>query len=212
MKCIIKNIKNEPISLKELRSTPGATYDDCNKEDIRTELIKEQGRICAYCMRRISDKLNAYGQPKMTIEHYIPRSVDSSLALNYLNMLGVCKGGEKGPGHLRHCDKSRGNNPLVIDPRKKNCEDLIKYTPRGEVYSDDERINYDLDNTLNLNIRSLKDGRATAIELSRQILKSFSKGAIQNKIKELESLNKKGQYAEFCQAAIYYLQKKLRQL
>ena len=49
MKYIQKNLKNEPISLKEKRSTPGANFDSCSKEDIRIALLAEQGKICAYC-------------------------------------------------------------------------------------------------------------------------------------------------------------------
>ena len=45
MKYIQKNIKNEPKSLKEERSTPNPNFDSCNKEDIRKALLREQGYI-----------------------------------------------------------------------------------------------------------------------------------------------------------------------
>jgi uncharacterized protein (TIGR02646 family) len=110
MKYIHKEVSNEPQSLKEFRSTPNSTYDDCNKADIRKALLKEQGYLCAYCMSRISDKLDKDARPKMTIEHYDAQSTDEGGRLKYVNMLGVCRGGEGGPGHALHCDKSRRND------------------------------------------------------------------------------------------------------
>lgn len=43
-----------PKSLIDYKRTPDATYEGCNKDDIRICLIAEQGAICAYCMGRIS--------------------------------------------------------------------------------------------------------------------------------------------------------------
>ncbi len=212
MKYIAKDIDNEPRSLKEIRSTPGAGFDDCEKGDIREALLREQGHLCAYCMDRISDRTGKDGLPNMKIEHYNAQSTAPDKRLSYLNMLGVCRGGYKGPSHLLHCDVSRKNQPLLIDPRKKDCERLIKYTPSGEIFSDHETVDNDLKETLNLNIRPLRDGRAAAIQIAKQSLKAYSAGAIQRQINKLEQLNHKGQYTEFCQAAIYILRKKLRQL
>lgn len=141
MKYIQKDIRNEPQSLKTYRSTPNATYDDCNKADIRLALLKEQGFICAYCMKRISDKMDKRGNPITRIEHYTAQSTEESLRLNYLNMLGVCNGNEGNPRRLLHCDQSRGNILLTINPCEARCETLVKFRPDGEIYSDDETIN-----------------------------------------------------------------------
>ncbi len=74
MKHIVKN--TEPQSLKTYRSTPNASFNDSNKEDIRKSLIEEQGAICAYCMKRISNKWNAKLQKPFTeIEHYKSQDV-----------------------------------------------------------------------------------------------------------------------------------------
>ncbi len=210
MKYIAKDSANEPTSLKEHRSTPGASYDDCDKKDIRESLLKEQGYICAYCMQRIKEEFRA-GKPLATIEHYEPQSADSSedLRLNFRNMLAVCTGNGGFAEDLLHCDKSRGNTPLTIDPRQKKCEKHIRYTSSGTIYSDQEDINTDLHETLNLNTFYLKNGRKVAIELAKKQLKSWNEGDIKRAIKKWEQLNKKGQFKPFCQAAIYYLKKKL---
>jgi len=212
MRHISKNIRNEPNSLKEVRSTPGATFDDCDKSAIRQALLKEQGFLCAYCMRRISEQVDSKGKPKMKIEHYDAQSTAEDRKLNFLNMLGVCKGGEGGAAHLFHCDTARGNTTITVDPRNENCEQHIKYTPAGEIYSDNPLVDEDLNVTLNLNVRRLKTGRSAAIQEAKQSLKAYNAGEIQRQIKKLERLNKKGQYTECCQAAIYILRKKLRQL
>ena len=137
MKYIQKNIKNEPASLKETRSTPGATFDDCNKSDIRAALLIEQGAICAYCMRRIDDGITK-GKPNTRIEHFEAQSHEVNLRMNYLNMLGVCDGNEGSPRYLQTCDKKRGNQTLTLDPRTKTCEQLIAYLDNGIIFSNNE--------------------------------------------------------------------------
>jgi uncharacterized protein (TIGR02646 family) len=212
MRHILKDIKNEPKSLKEVRSTLGSTFDDCDKSAIRQALLKEQGFLCAYCMRRISEQVDSGGKPKMKIEHYDAQSTAEDRRLNFLNMLGVCRGGEGGAVHLFHCDTSRGNTTITVDPSDEKCEQHIKYTPAGEFYSDNTQVDEDLNVTLNLNVRRLKTGRSAAIQEAKQSLKAYNAGEIKRQIKKLERLNNKGQYTEYCQAAIYILRKKLRQL
>lgn len=46
---------DEPRSLTLYRKSAYAYYDGCNKNDIRDSLLKEQGYLCAYCMRRMLD-------------------------------------------------------------------------------------------------------------------------------------------------------------
>ena len=43
----------EPASLTAYKKQAHAYYDGCNKDDIRENLLREQGYLCAYCMRRI---------------------------------------------------------------------------------------------------------------------------------------------------------------
>ena len=56
MRYIPKKSNNEPDSLRATRLTDGATYDECNKNDVREALLNEQGYLCAYCMRRIENE------------------------------------------------------------------------------------------------------------------------------------------------------------
>lgn len=93
--------KREPRDLSEYRKLPYASYEGMhgastgrdNGEDVYhvvlDSLIKEQGCLCAYCMRTIPEKR---GTPAATIEHIIPQSKDPEKALSYQNMLAVCSG------------------------------------------------------------------------------------------------------------------------
>ncbi len=84
MKYIKKDSSNQPNSLREKQAIPGATYDDCNKDDIRIAFLKEQGNICAYCMRRIVNKRDGRGKFLTQIGHYIAQSTDEDLRKNFM--------------------------------------------------------------------------------------------------------------------------------
>ena len=69
-------------------------------------LLKEQGYLCAYCMKKITEKT-------IHIEHWIPQRHPQEgyleysqedcdrFAIDYQNMLGVCPGG-KGSSNTPH--------------------------------------------------------------------------------------------------------------
>lgn len=220
MKYIQKHIKNEPISLKATRSTPGATFDDCNKAHIRTALLREQGYICAYCMRRIDDATTK-GKPNTRIEHYEAQSHEESLRMNFLNMLGVCDGNEGNPKHLQTCDKRRGNQNLTLDPRTKICESLIAYQDNGIIYSDNENKEEELNEILGLNNENLIRERLSVIKVARERMQRYYRKKKKNPswtksdlTKEIKYWNtqKSNKYPEYCRIAIYYLEKKLARL
>lgn len=93
------------------------------KTYVRNSLLKEQGHLCAYCMRRIPDERITDEDTDLSnvyIEHWLPRSTKGgqreNKGLDYRNMLAVCSGNEKTPGvtgkHRRRyftCDKKRDN-------------------------------------------------------------------------------------------------------
>ncbi|NBH33059.1 hypothetical protein D3Z58_05740 [Clostridiaceae bacterium] len=50
----------EPAKLLQYRHQPNGRFDDMDadvKEQLRESLLKEQGHLCAYCMRRISEQV-----------------------------------------------------------------------------------------------------------------------------------------------------------
>ncbi|MEI6327659.1 MAG: hypothetical protein WCP16_00390 [Pseudanabaena sp. ELA645] len=238
----MKHIKKrqEPQSLNDRRNDPDTAKYKAQK-DWQSQLLEEQGYICAYCMGRI--RLNHKdGKAGMQIEHYISRQLSKERSLNldlhWLNMLGVCNGKT---GKKDHCDQSQGKtneqgilvkgkvigsvelnvlNPLDIT----KSERIITYSVFGDILpnTQDENLRQkiieDLDYILNLNDEKLRDYRAEAIDLAKKNLKdkyptgNWTLQQIENEIQDWKSKDKNGMYRPFCQAAIWWLEKKRAKL
>ncbi|MGL6136783.1 MAG: retron system putative HNH endonuclease, partial [Planktothrix sp.] len=181
-------------------------------DPLKKALLTEQGYICCYCMKRISEE-------NMEIEHFRPQSVDKypELQLDYHNLLGSCQGNRGKPKQIQHCNARKGNKEITLNPAdpQKKCEDFIKYGSSGNIYSDDLTIDHELDNILNLNNQTLKTNRKKVLETIINELnkmfpeKTWSKEFLRKKLNEWQNKNKKGQYNEYCQFVIYYLSKRL---
>lgn len=123
----------EPGKLLQYRHQPGARFDDMDadvKEQLRESLLREQGHLCAYCMRRIN------GQSDVKIEHLKARTPENELL--YHNLLAVCKGGEGEPPWAQSCDTKKGNRPLFISPLSRTDMNRIYYKNNGEIHSFDD--------------------------------------------------------------------------
>ncbi len=113
-------------------------YIDLEGEDrvrLRDQLIKEQGYICCYCMRRIS----TYDSH---IEHFKPRHPYTDLELDYYNMFASCTPQKDViKESLLHCDAKKqdwfsGEMPGLTDASIEEC---IKYNIDGRVSSYHDR-------------------------------------------------------------------------
>ncbi|MFM6396449.1 retron system putative HNH endonuclease, partial [Planktothrix sp.] len=168
MKRIIKG--PEPPCLLKYRQTANATYEDYRPKDpLKKALLTEQGYICCYCMKRISEE-------NMEIEHFTPQSVNPKLQLDYRNLLGSCQGNRGKPKQIEHCNARKGDKEhcnarkrdekTTLNPAdpQRNCENFIKYGSSGNIYSDDPTIDHELDNILNLNYQTLKINRKKVLE------------------------------------------------
>ena len=155
--------KNENLSGKEAYEKLGNPL----KSEARESLMKEQGHLCAYCMRRIPDQRITPHDVDLSdiyIEHVKSRSDNSIpgyMALEYNNLLAVCSGNEKAPetnGRRKKrfltCDKKRGNAELTINPLDAKTIETIYYSANGEILSTDEKISKDINIFLNLNCNS----------------------------------------------------------
>lgn len=104
------------------------------KNIVRTSLLREQGYLCAYCMRRIEDSAN-----KVKIEHYVDRKTCSD-ELDYNNLLAVCNGDYEVTEYIKNihaykklrkepltCDSAKGNKSIVINPQTVRDMDTIQY-------------------------------------------------------------------------------------
>jgi uncharacterized protein (TIGR02646 family) len=153
----------------------------------------------------------------MKIEHYQCQDRYPEKQLDYSNLLGACFGNEGQRPKNQHCDTKKGKADLKVNPTdlNRNCEDLIKYRSNGEIYSEDSEINRDLNETLNLNMETLKKNRQTVINTvitqleSKFPQQSWPKSVLEEKIKQYSSLNVEGQYSEYCAAVTGYLKQRL---
>lgn len=209
MKHIVKG--NEPRSLLEHRLQPYADYDNYpEKDELRQSLLTEQGYICCYCMQRITKN-------QMKIEHWQPQSIYPSLQLDYQNLLGACQGNQGQPQRLQHCDTRKGESEITINPTdaSRKCESLIKYRSNGQIYSDDETIERELNEILNLNLETLTKNRKAALDAVIQGLqkkypsKSWTVAIFSKEIAKYMNTNEKSQYAPYGQYIIFWLNKKL---
>lgn len=219
MKQIVKTA--EPNSLLQHRARQFANFDNiplATKEELRQSLLSEQGHICCYCMKRIPEHTSPY----MKVEHYKCQDNFGALQLTYTNLFGACTGNEGQPKIKQTCDTKKGNVDLTINPTSTLpiCETLFKYNAEGEISSatDDADINRQLNEVLNLNMQTLKDGRSEIyLEVQKRVRieskrtkkdkASFVKFLEQEKLKWLEQKNNK--LRPYCAVAIYYLNKKI---
>lgn len=102
----------EPMSLTRYREQPGAVFEDYSeKAELRTALVREQRGLCCYCLSRIRDSADS-----TKVEHWHSQSHYPAEALQYSNLLAVCKGGEGAESRGRHCDTSKGDRDLLRNP------------------------------------------------------------------------------------------------
>ena len=141
---------SEPDSLREHRNTPGADFDGLDKTELRDSLLKEQGYLCAYCMKRIRQ------ENKVKIEHYKARNKENELL--YQNLLAVCDGnetlafnGNKVNPQRFTCDTRKKEQELHINPQDKNDMETIFYDNQGKIYSQNPDYQKEIDDVLNLN-------------------------------------------------------------
>ena len=203
-------------------------FEQLPKDKIRTHLLQEQHYLCAYCMKRIQDN-----PLETTIEHWYPLDKDKDKALDYKNMLAVCKGGatidlEEGQKRALCCDAYKGNAEIAINPLNEIHMNKIKYTRKGIVYTDDEGLDCDINNVLRLNGIRDEDGNLIC-DTSTGLLKG-RKNAIQKSVTIIEVLDKKRKLTstmvkrkveemkvkpvrdEFAGVTIFFLERKIRSL
>lgn len=130
------------------------------KKQVLTQLVDEQGQLCAYCMCRIPRTDADINITAISIEHFIARNPvggqDVGQGLDYNNFLAVCHGnrGTKGSRRLTDltCDAHRENADFrKVNPTNYDTLSSIFYHVDGTIDAVDEDVRYDLIETLNLN-------------------------------------------------------------
>lgn len=213
-----------PESLLRYAKNKDAYYDGYQeKDDVREQLLREQGFLCGYCMRRIQLL------KETKIEHMVTQSSLKACprkALDYKIMLGVCYGNESNDKEDKRsyqqltCDAHRGNIDLkMADPFDETCMSKIRYEADGRITSDDKALEEDLDITLNLNYDGypayLKLNRKEVLKACKEKLKRmqgkglYRKALLKKILKEYEEPDEQGHLREYSGIAIWYLKKKI---
>ncbi len=216
MKFIAKELKNEPETLIKFRKTPNSSYSGFGDTDklLKKALCKEQGYICCYCMRRISEQ-------SMCVEHYIPqnRHKDSPYSkkihkeneLKYQNMLASCN------DKSHSCSGEKKNKPLLkVNPLDKNIENLVSFKSQFFFTDNDKLVEHDLCKVLKLGSDRFENWRSEVLYKVRENLsknaKPWTASVLKKELENWSKPNKQGEYRPFCRVAIDYLEAKIKQL
>lgn len=106
------------------------TFDSMEKRKLRAVMYREQGGLCVYCERRVSE-----GQPTPRIDHWRPLNAAPHLALHWRNLHLSCASDST-------CDVLKHERPLrdaatdsdlpwPVDHAYERC---VGFTSIGEVY------------------------------------------------------------------------------
>lgn len=200
--------QQEPASWRAYRETPNAKYEA--KPELREALLKEQGYICAYCMRGIPVKDVPYESADSKIEHVLSRKKHEDLQLEYNNMVICCPGRLMG---AMHCDAKKGEEDIQCSPLSREAMQTIRYWKDGTILSTNPVYNDEINNVLNLNIDILKSNRKALWDtvLKRVRLEGkWRTSYIQHVLERYQSVDADGKRRPYCGIVIYMLQKKLR--
>jgi uncharacterized protein (TIGR02646 family) len=152
------------------------------KRAVKAALMREQGFICCYCERRLSDA-------DSHIEHLRPQRMDGVDPLDFANLLCSCQNNLR-PGEPRHCGNLKGywyDANLLISPLDTNCEARFAFLANGEIRAarnGDEGASETI-SRLGLGIPKLNALRRQAIEpfldpeLSTEDVERFASGYLQ---------------------------------
>lgn len=166
MKHIVKRPEPEAFSdWKSLASDDWQpTYDDLGgapKRAVKDALMAEQGYLCCYCERRLTDA-------DSHIEHFRPRRDPTVDSLDYRNLLCSCQSNLK-KGEPRHCGNLKADwfDPdLLISPLDPDCESRFAFTGDGRIKPAEEHdpAAAETIHRLGLDIPKLNALRKNAIE------------------------------------------------
>jgi len=206
-----------PKSWRTFARTPGAAFTSAPKDDLRASLIREQGFICAYCMRRIELGVDVNGASRTRIEHIKVETKSLNEGhpeetLDYSNMVLCCSGESSGQ---RHCDLNRRDRDLRLSPLAITDMENIRYSSKdGTIKSNDSMADCDLNEVLNLNNPVLKANRSAVLgEIIRQMnAAKWARSKMVAALAEYENFDQESRKHPFCGIAVWFLKKRLQRL
>lgn len=177
------------------------------RQQLRGHLIKEQGHICCYCMKRISLQ-NSH------IEHFQPKIRFPQNDLDYQNLLASCNGDGMVSldGHCGHKKEDWWEDNLV-SPTESKIEEMFQYSLDGNIHSIQKKpftnIAQEMIGHMGLDSYHLIRNRRAAIESSEVFDENeYSNEDIRNFIDFYS--NKDGEaYVPYCMAIVACLKEQL---
>lgn len=197
-------------ALRELRMTPNASVswgEVRNQRPIREALCREQGGLCAYCMKKITADTSH-------VEHIVPQSAcKPGEDVAYGNMLAVCDGNE-GAGYAGAltCDRARQDRALTVNPLKPETLKGIGYRRNGEITSTDGAVRRDLCETLNLNCGAayLPQNRKAVIDALNRWMAAQRGNVAGECRRRREAIEDSDVKPEFAGVLLYFLDRRIR--
>lgn len=165
-----------------------------SKQELREELLTEQGFICCYCNQSINNDHNTI------IEHLQDKDSNNNLTFEYNNLLASCNGGQKDPKPKEsHCDAAKEDKEISVTPLEVDCETHFYFDISGEIFSNTEKGEETIAR-LNLNIKKLKGLRAGAIEgiVFEDDFDIISDDKAHIVLEDIYQQEEKGNFKEFC--------------
>jgi uncharacterized protein (TIGR02646 family) len=178
-----------------------------SKKELQDLLIIEQGHLCCYCGRHVS-QLDSH------IEHFKPQFKYPDLDLDYFNMLVSCQNQTEHtePKHCGFAKYDWFDQELLISPLIADCADFFEYTDIGEILptrrSEKAAAATETIDKLSLNIPKLQAGREGVINSfydEPDFLSSLSDSEIDKLIHYYSCIDDEGQHQSYCQVIIYLL-------
>lgn len=110
---------------------------EVNKQ-VRAALLKEQGYLCAYTLRRLPSVADCH------IEHVQPQNAAPGLDLDYVNMAACFPkdGGDRSSGYGAPIKGGQAVTPNVnfVSPHQIGCSDRFHYSGNGEISADQNDV------------------------------------------------------------------------
>lgn len=133
MKYIVKGPEPDVFADWKALASPDwtPTYEDLRgkeKNAVKTALMQEQGYLCCYCERQLSDD-------DSHIEHFKPQHLADVDPLEYANLLCSCQK-RLDKGMPMHCGNLKGDwfdAQLLVSPMSPDSEERFTYTADGRI-------------------------------------------------------------------------------
>ena len=159
MRKITKRANFEPHSLSNWKTrNPQGTYTDLTSDvriNVRTECLKEQFYLCAYCCQSISGLNN-----DCINEHVEARHTSPQRSLDFTNIVASCTS-------QRQCDDAHGSQLLPVTPFMDECETEFEFKLSGRVAGKTERA---IKTIQVLNLGDTEQNNRSLIEKRKQLV------------------------------------------